>query len=250
MVDALLDVTGLAAGYGRTRIVHDIDLCIRPGMWLGLLGANGSGKSTLLRAITGQIKSQAGRVLIGGVDLAKAPEQAKRFLGYAVDADDLPEGLTGQQYLELVASIRGCSADAWPCGNLAQTLSFDRWLHTRIGDCSLGTRMKFSLAAALLNAPPLLILDESLNGLDPVASWRIRGVLADLVASGRHAVVLSTHMMETVAATCTDVAFLDAGRITHRWDKGQLQAAHAAPGGFEALVMQTLQTADYGTAAK
>jgi ABC-2 type transport system ATP-binding protein len=236
----LLEVTGLAAGYGRTRIVDGVDLCVQPGTWLGLLGANGSGKSTLLRAITGQIRLQAGRVLIGGIDLAEAPERAKQQFGYAVDGADLPEALTALQYLELVASIRGCAADAWPCGDLIGPLALQRWMHMRIGDCSLGTRMKISLAGALLDGPPLLILDESLNGLDPVASWRIRGILRELVEGGHHAVVLSTHMLETVATNCSDVVFLDGGAINHRWHATQLEAARNTAGGFEALVMQAL----------
>ena len=237
---SLLAVSGLGAGYGRTRIVRDVDLVVEPGSWFGLLGANGSGKSTLLRAITGQIRLQDGQVLVGGIDMAKAPERAKRLIGYAVDGADLPEGLTGRQYLELVASIRGCRADCWPFGDIIEPLSLTRWIDARIGNCSLGTRMKISLAAALLNGPPLLILDESLNGLDPVANWRVRQILADLVRTGRHAVVLSTHMVETVAAACTDVIFLEDGQITHRWNIEQLRAAQEEPGGFDGLVMRTL----------
>jgi len=238
---ALLTVSGLGAGYGRTRIVSDVDLRVERGSWHGLLGANGSGKSTLLKAITGQIRLQEGQVLVGGIDMAVAPEQAKSLFGYAVDGADLPEGLTGEQYLGLVASIRGCRADDWPCGDIIAPLSLSRWMKARIGDCSLGTRMKISLAGALLSGPPLLILDESLNGLDPVANWRVRQILAELIRSGRHAVILSTHMVETVAASCTDVIFLEGGRITHRWGPEQLQAAQREAGGFEALVMRTLE---------
>jgi ABC-2 type transport system ATP-binding protein len=241
---ALLAVSGLCAGYGRSRIVHDVDFVVERGCWFGLLGANGSGKSTLLKAITGQMRLQEGRVLVAGIDMAAAPEQAKRMIGYAVDGADLPWGLTGRQYLELVASIRGCRADDWPCGDLIGPLSLSRWMNARIGDCSLGTRMKLSLAAALLGAPPLLILDESLNGLDPVANWRARQILAELVRSGRHAVILSTHMVETIAASCTDVIFLEGGRIAHQWGTEQLRAAQAAPGGFGGLVMRTLGEAD------
>ena len=238
---ALLEVTGLAAGYGRTRVVDGVDLCVMPGTWLGLLGANGSGKSTLLRAVTGQIALQAGRVTIGGVDIAVAPEQAKRRFGFAVDGAELPASLTPRQYLELVASIRGCEADDFPCGDLIGAMALGAWMGAPIGGCSLGTRMKISLAGALLGGPGLLILDESLNGLDPVASWRIRGMLAELVQSGRHAVVLSTHMVETVAVNCSDAVFLEDGRITQRWGRDVLRASQGAPGGFEGMVMRAMQ---------
>jgi ABC-2 type transport system ATP-binding protein len=142
--------------------------------------------------------------------------------------------------LELVASVRGCGADDWPCGDLVAPLGLAPWIRVPIGECSLGTRMKISLAAALLGRPKLLILDESLNGLDPVASWRMRGILAELVQSGGYGVVLSTHMVETVAVTCSDAVFLDSGRIAHRWGREALAASRGVPGGFEAVVMQAM----------
>jgi len=238
--EPLLEVTGLAAGYGRTTVVRDVDFCVQPGTWLGLLGANGSGKSTLLRAVTGQIALQAGRVLIGGVDIAAQPERAKANFGFAVDGGDLPEALTARQYLEMVGSIRGCACDDWPCGDLIGPLGLESWMRARIGDCSLGTRMKISLAGALLGGPRLLILDESLNGLDPVVSWRARGILRELVQDGAWAVVLSTHMLETVAGNCSAVVFLEAGCVTHRWDAADLQDARMQEGGFESVVMRAL----------
>jgi ABC-2 type transport system ATP-binding protein len=233
----LLQAHCVSAGYGRRRVIDSIDLELRPGDFLGLLGANGSGKSTLLRALTGQIPLLEGRVRIGGIDLAAAPEHAKGNFGYAVDAADLPQSLTARQYLELVASIRGCRADAWPCGDLLTPLSLLDWLDARIADCSLGTRMKISLAAALLGGPKLLILDESLNGLDPRSNWRIRRILTDLVRNLGHAVILSSHATETIALTCTGAAFLDDGRVVHRWTQSDLAEG---PASFEASVMRVL----------
>jgi ABC-2 type transport system ATP-binding protein len=232
-----LHAEAVTAGYGKRRVIESIDLELHPGDFLGLLGANGSGKSTLLRALTGQIPLIAGRVLIGGIDLADAPEYAKRNFGFAVDAADLPQSLTARQYLELVASIRGCHADAWPCGDLLTPLSLHDWLDTRISDCSLGTRMKISLAAALLGGPKLLILDESLNGLDPRSNWRIRRILTHMVRNFGHAVMLSSHATETIALTCSGAAFLDNGRIVHRWSKSDLAEG---PARFEASVMRAL----------
>jgi len=233
----LLQAEAVAAGYGTNRIIQSVNLQIRAGECLGLLGANGSGKSTLLRALTGQLPLLEGRVLIAGIDLAAAPEHAKRHIGYAVEAADLPQSLTARQYLELVASIRGCRADAWPCGDLLTPLALHGWLNTRIADCSLGTRMKISLAAALLGAQKLLILDETLSALDPRASWRIRRILADLVHDRGYAIILCSHATETIALTCTEAAFLEHGRIAHRWAQPDLAAGPAA---FEACVMHAL----------
>jgi len=234
---ALLRAHAIAAGYDRHRVINAVDLGVRSGEWLGLLGANGSGKSTLLRALTGQIPLLEGCINIAGIDLARAPEQAKHHFGAAVDGADLPQSLTPRQYLEMVASIRGCHAYAWPCGDLIAALSLTSWMRTRIADCSLGTRMKVALAGALLGGPKLLILDESLNGLDPVANWRIRHILADLVHNRGYGVLLSSHSTETIALACTGALFLDDGRIAHRWSATDLAQG---PRQFEASVMRVL----------
>lgn len=238
---ALLDLRGLSAGYGGRRIIADIDLAVSRGDILGLLGANGAGKSTLLKAVTGQIPVWTGSVTIDGVELACAPEQAKAAFGLAIEAPDLPAALSCRQYLELVASIRGCAADRWPCGNVVGRLGLARWLDRPIADYSVGTRAKASIAAALLGAPPLLIFDESLNGLDPVAAWEVKRMIAELAATGRHAVILSTHVVETVPGLCNRAVFLADGRIVQSWDRRELTAASPTPGAFEACVMQALK---------
>lgn len=254
MADAdLLAVKGLIAGYGGRPVINGVDLTLRPGEVLGLLGANGSGKSTLLKAISGQLPASAGQVAIAGIDIAGAPERAKAQFGLAVDIGDLPRALTGQQYLELVASIRGCAADAWPGEDPVAALGLTRWIDRPIAACSLGTRMKLSIAAALLGGPPLLIFDEALNGLDPVAAFTAKRMIASLArsnsgvaplgqekASHRHGIILATHVVETVPTVCTRAVLLSEGRIVREWDAAQLAAGAAAPGGFEAIVMAAL----------
>lgn len=240
MANAILHAAGIAAGYAGRPIFRGLDLRLEAGDILGLLGANGSGKSTLVKAITGQIPLLAGSVAIGGIDLGKAPEQAKAGLGLAVEIGDLPNALTGRQYLELVASIRGCRATEFAAPGIVELLGLDRWLDAPIAAYSLGTRMKTAIAGSLLGAPPLLIFDESLNGLDPVSAFRMKRTIADLAASGHHAVILSTHVVETIPTLCTRAVFLAEGGIVHEWDGPGLAVAAASPGGFEARVMDAL----------
>lgn len=241
MADAeILAASAIAAGYSGRAIFRGIDLTLRSGEILGLLGANGSGKSTLVKAITGQIPLLAGSVSVAGIDLARAPEKAKAGLGLAVEIGDLPDVLTGRQYCEMVASIRGCAADAFAAPGIIETLGLSRWLDVPIAAYSLGTRMKTSIAAALLGAPALLIFDESLNGLDPVSAYRMKRVIAELATSGRHAVILSTHVVETIPTLCTRAIFLADGSIVEEWDGPALAEASASPGGFEARIMDAL----------
>jgi ABC-2 type transport system ATP-binding protein len=238
----LLALHGVSAGYGGRRIIHDICVALRRGDILGLLGANGSGKSTLIKAVTGQIGLSTGSVTIDGVDLTRAPERAKAGLGLAIDAPDLPRALSGRQYLELVASIRSCAAADWACGDAVARLGLTAWIDRPIAEYSLGTRAKISIAAALLGGPPLLIFDESLNGLDPVAAWEAKRIMVDLAATGRHAIIVSTHVVEAVPALCNRAIFLAEGRIVESWDARELAAASRFPGAFEACVMQALNT--------
>jgi ABC-2 type transport system ATP-binding protein len=238
--EELLAVRSVAAGYGPRTVVADVDFTLSAGGFMGLLGPNGSGKSTLLRAITGQIPVAAGSVHLSGIDLAQKPELAKRMFGYAVDAPDLPATLTGIQYLQLVSSIRGCATNDWFRADLIELLALEKWLRQRIVEYSYGTRMKLSIAASLLGNPPLVIFDESLNGLDPVIAWRVKRLLVEMVHSGRHAVLLSTHVLETVASLCSSAILLADGRIRARWHSDALRQAKQHAGGFEAAVMAVL----------
>ncbi|AZO06573.1 MULTISPECIES: ABC transporter ATP-binding protein [unclassified Mesorhizobium] len=250
-MDEVLAVSGLSAGYRGRAVVRGIDLSLRRGDIVGLLGANGSGKSTLIRAITGQIPLLGGSVAVDGVALAAAPERAKAGFGLAIEPHELPAALSGRQYMELVASIRGCapndlpstdlpSADL-PSGDLLERLELGRWIDRPIAEYSLGTRAKVAILAALLGRPPLLILDETLNGLDPVAAWEVKRVITALCASGRHAVIVSTHVVEAVPALCSRAVLMADGSLSRSWDTAQLAEAGRAPGGFEDSVMQALR---------
>lgn len=239
--DPALEITGLAAGYRGRAVIENIDLVVRRGEILGLLGANGSGKSTLLRAVTGLLSPFAGRVAIDGIDLAGSPERAKARFGFAIDPADLPEPLSGRQYLELVASLRNCPLDDASISEGVRRLGLEPWLVEPIADYSLGTRAKLSIVAALVGAPPLLVLDESLNGLDPVAAWEVKQMLRELASSGRHAIIISTHVVETIPALCIGAVLLAGGGIAARWDNSALAAALHPPGAFEAQVMATLR---------
>lgn len=245
-MDEVLAVGGLSAGYRGRTVLRGIDLSLRRGDMLGLLGANGSGKSTLIRAITGQIPLSGGSVSIEGINLAGAPERAKAGFGLAIEPHELPAALSGRQYIELVASIRGCAPDDLPSdglqgGDLLERLELARWIDRPIAEYSLGTRAKVAILAALLGRPPLVVLDETLNGLDPVAAWEVKRLIAALCASGRHAVIVSTHVVEVVPALCNRAVLMAEGSLAQSWNAAQLAEAGRAPGTFEESVMRALR---------
>lgn len=238
----LLRLSDLSVGFGRRPVIAGIDLTILRGDVLGLLCANGSGKSTLIKSITGQLRPQAGTIVIDGIDLAQAPERAKARFGLAIDVADLPVSLSGRQYLELVASLRSCASTDWRDRDLPARLGMTAWLDRPIGEYSLGTRAKIAITAALIGSPPLLIFDEPLNGLDPLAAWEMKSLLIELAANGGHAVLISTHVVETIPSLCNRAVFVAEGKITRSWSRDDLTKTQAVPGAFEASLVSLLKS--------
>jgi ABC-2 type transport system ATP-binding protein len=238
----LLSAKDISASYGGAAVISGVELTLCPGDHIAIVGANGSGKSTLLRALSGLLPLRSGSVDIRGHDLMRNPERAKAGLGYAVDAPDLPVDLTGSQYLELVASIKKCSPRGWFGGDMIAPLQFEPWLPVMIGTYSLGTKMKLSIMAALLGAPPVVILDESLNGLDPLMLHRVRTRLTAMRESG-HGVIASTHMINVIAPDCTQIMLIAQGTCAHRWAGAELRTAQGQPGGVEAMIIENLTQA-------
>lgn len=237
----ILEVHNASVGYGGHPYVKDIELVVRLGDILGLLGANGSGKSTLLRGITGQSALLSGTITIGGADLCSEPVRAKSQFGLAVDAQDLPSALTGNQYLELVASIRACSVDDPFCLEVVRRLDLNPWLDRTIAQYSLGTRAKISIVAALLGLPPLLVFDETLNGLDPLAAFEAKGIFRQLAQTKSHAIILTTHVIDAVPNLCDWAIFMAGGRIIREWSHSQLKRLGETSGHFEIDVIETLR---------
>lgn len=239
----LLSATGLAKRLGNQQVLDGVDLSIAPGQLLGLIGPNGSGKTTLIRLLTGLLAPDQGRIQIDGIDLGRNPEGARRSLGHAPDPTLLPPNLTGAQALAVVAAARGLTAvpaDAWA---LAERLGLTRWLERPVGHYSLGTRQKLAVVQALLGLPPLLVLDEVLNGLDPIAAFELKQHLAELATRG-HAVLLATHGLEAAVDLLHVAVVLIDGRIQRRFEAAELAQCRAAgPGAFESAVVAAIRAA-------
>lgn len=215
-----------------------VDLAVAPGEVHGLLGPNGAGKSTLLRVLLGLVRPDAGGVrLFGrehGVDGVDALEGVAGF----VDRPQWWPYLTARRTLELLAS-----ADARPTAPVAEVLDAVDLLvaaDRKVRGWSTGMRQRLGVAAALLRRPRLLVLDEPAEGLDPVAAGRLRDLLARLAADGV-AILLASHDMAEVEATCDRATVLHRGRVVAAATIGELRAG--AP-----LGRQRLHTSDDRTA--
>jgi ABC-2 type transport system ATP-binding protein len=224
-------VEGLKKQYGQVTAVHEVSFRVEPGEFAALIGHNGAGKSTTLKVLTGQILPTEGRVSVGGVDVVGDPGGARAKFGYVPEEPALYEYLTAREFLELVVEIRGG-------GDIAKALEMtglgedaDRLIR----EYSQGMRRKTALAAAVVSAPPVLILDEALNGLDPPSAARVKGRLRAACDDGA-AVLLSTHVLETVERLADRVIMLAHGRVV-----ADERVAEIGQEGLEALFMERIE---------
>ncbi|HWT14629.1 MAG TPA: ABC transporter ATP-binding protein [Patescibacteria group bacterium] len=238
----MLEIDGLVVERSGRRVLDRLDWRIERGEWIGLVGANGTGKSTLMQASVGLVPGVTGRIRIGGHDLATQTAAARDCCAVAIAPERLPDGLTVRQLLDLVQASRGLPAGAMTASlQLAERLGLSPWLDAFIGACSLGTRQKAGIVAGLSGRAPLWLLDESLNGLDPVSAFAFKQFLGETQRIGDTAIVLATHGIELAERLLTRVCVLRDGRIGADFDRGRLDAIRADPAqSVEALLVAAM----------
>lgn len=203
-----IQIQGLRKEYGRVVAVEEVSFSVEPGELVALIGHNGAGKSTTIKVLTGQLLPTKGSVHIAGVDVLKDPGEARTKLGYVPEDPKLYDYLTCREFLELVASLRGHVGidEALALAGLGDDA--DRLIR----EYSQGMRRRTALAAAVLGKPPVLVLDEAINGLDPPSASRVKAGLRALCDEGA-AVLLSTHVLDTVERLADRVVMLAHGRV-------------------------------------
>ncbi|MGW4893976.1 ABC transporter ATP-binding protein [Kitasatospora sp. NPDC004240] len=205
----MIEVQGLSKEYGGTRVVDGLSFTVRPGVVTGFLGPNGAGKSTTMRMILGLDRPTAGRALIDGRPYAELAHPLRR-VGALLDAQAVHGGRTARGHLRWLAHSNGL-----PDRRVAEVLArvgLAEAADRRIRGFSLGMRQRLGVAAALLGDPPVLMLDEPVNGLDPEGIRWIRALLRGLAAEGR-AVLVSSHLMTEMALTADHLVVIGRGRL-------------------------------------
>ena len=209
----MISVEGVTKRYGPVVAVEKLSFGVQRGEVVGFLGPNGAGKTTTMRMITGTLQPDEGAVLFDGAPIADEPTEAKRRVGYLPESNPLYDELLVSEYLDYVAELRGLSPQDTRSGVAAAVDETDigAVFYRPIGECSKGYRQRIGLAAAILHRPEVLILDEPTEGLDPNQRVEIRRLVNNL---GRErTVLLSTHVMQEVEATCSRLVILSRGRL-------------------------------------
>ncbi len=209
----MIKIENLVKAFGAKRAVDDISFSVERGEVLGFLGPNGAGKSTTMRMVTGFMPPTAGKVTVGGYDVAQSPLEAKRLIGYLPENAAAYPDMTVHGFLSFVAEIRGLRGDARKKAlrRVIDLCFLESVLHQSIDTLSKGYRHRTCLAQALIHDPEVLVMDEPTDGLDPNQKHEVRNLIRELGKS--KAIVFSTHILEEVDAACTRAIIIDRGRI-------------------------------------
>lgn len=212
--DNEIEIANLTKRYGKVVALNGVSLDVSAGEILGLLGPNGAGKSTLMKIVVGILRPTTGYVKVGGSDVAKEPEAAKRNVGYLPENPSLYTGLTVSEFLRFMGKIRDVPDDALrdKISEALMTFSLEEKADAMLGALSKGMKQKVALIAATLHDPKVLVLDEPLTALDPKTQVFVNTWIAAQGKKGT-TVLLSTHNLEIAQDHATRIAIIDKGSI-------------------------------------
>ena len=210
----MIRLTGLSKNYGSFVAVDGLDLHVPQGELFGFLGPNGAGKTTTLRMIAGILKPTAGRVFIGGVDLAVDPIAAKAKLGFIPDRPFIYEKLTGAEFLRFVAGLydqQGAQVEH-RARELLALFDLEEWRDELVESYSHGMRQKLIISSAFVHRPEVIVVDEPHVGLDPKAVKILRDLFREYAARG-HTIMMSTHTLATAESLCDRIGIIVNGKM-------------------------------------
>jgi len=239
----MIEVKGLVKTFGSKRAVDGISFRVNRGDILGFLGPNGAGKSTTMKMLTGFLRPDAGTATVDGVDVTDDPVAVKTRIGYLAESAPAYPEMTVDEFLGFIAEVRGLrTADARRAAiERAVALTHLGTVRTQtIETLSKGYKQRVGFAQALLHDPPVLVLDEPTDGLDPNQKNEVRSLIKAMAAE--KAVILSTHILEEVDAICTRVIIISQGRIVVDETPAELRARQ--PGARLDEIFRSLTSSD------
>ena len=242
----MLILKNLTKSYAKTKspAVDNIDLHVKRGEIFGFIGPNGAGKTTAIKMVTGILTPDEGSITINGHDLKAESLQAKRCIGYVPDAHELYDRLTGIEYLNFIGDMYQTPTDMRK-KNIEKYLklfSLEKAAGDVIKSYSRGMRQKLVLTSALMNNPPLWVLDEPMVGLDPRAAALLKDEMRRHCDKG-NTVFFSTHVLEVAEKLCDRIGIIDNGRLMAVGTLAELQSGSQAHS-LENIFLKLTQSGD------
>jgi len=248
---SVIRTEGLGKRYGDFSAVTDLSLHVHRGEVFGFLGPNGAGKTTTIRMLMGILVPTSGRAFIAGMDCFTDRVPVKRIVGYLPDAPVFYDYLRGHEILRFVGQMHGLSGEqlARRHAELLSRLALQDAEDEYAVNYSAGMKKKLALACALIHDPPVLILDEPTNGLDPRASRQIQDLITSFAAEGR-TVFLSTHLLDMARRLCHRVGIIDRGRLVALGTLDQLHENLPVGGSLEEVFLAVTATDEAAATAR
>ena len=223
----MLEVKGLEARYGRIQVLHGIDLQVRAGEVVALVGANGAGKTTLLKCVLDLVLPDSGRIEIFGVPNRQPVSRAR--IAYLPERFSPPHYLKGREFIEMTLTLAGSRYERAHAERRLAELELDPAVLERPArQLSKGTTQKLGLAATLLVERDLYILDEPMSGLDPASRIAVKSALARLQREGR-AVFFTSHVLADAEELCSSLIVLDQGAVRFHASPASLRERYGEP---------------------
>ena len=219
----MIQVKELTKYFGDRLAVSNLNFELKTGEIVGLLGLNGSGKTTTIRMLSCFLIPSHGEAFIDGINIFQNPIEVKKKIGYLPETPPLYEDLTIIEYLQFVSQIKGISPDKIDSEiDLAiNKTNLSEVRNTIIDHLSLGFRKRVGIAQALLGNPSVIIMDEPVSGLDPKQIVEIRNLIKNL--SGKHTVLISSHILSEIFKTCDRFIFIHEGKLTYEYSFKELE---------------------------
>ncbi len=212
--NGMIELRNLTKFYGDTKAVDGVSLAVRAGEIFGFIGPNGAGKTTTIRMMGGILAPTSGGILIGGIDMAKDPQTAKKMIGFIPDRPFLYEKLTGMEFLRFSADLYGVGEEAFleRSNRLLKQFSLDEWGNELVEAYSHGMKQRLIIVAALLHEPRVIIVDEPMVGLDPAGIRMVKDILRGLALGGT-TIFMSTHTLAVAEDLCDRIGVISRGSV-------------------------------------
>ena len=210
----MVTVKNLTKDFGPIRAVDDVSFDVSKGTVLGFLGPNGAGKSTTMKMVTGFLKPTSGTALVAGYDVRTDPVEVKKRIGYLAESSPAYHEMTVLEFLDFVGDCRGLSDRESRMKRIDEVIDLCHLptvRHQPIETLSKGYKQRVGFAQAVIHDPPILILDEPTDGLDPNQKHEVRKIIAGMAEN--KVIILSTHILEEVDALCNRIIIISGGRV-------------------------------------
>lgn len=210
----MIEIKGVSKKFQDKTVIHNLNLSIKKGEFYALIGPNGAGKSTLIKLLSGLLQPTKGEILLDGINIVDNPKEAKALIGYIPDEPTIWDGMTGFEFLNFVGSLYNIPAQERKkdIQKLLKIYSLEGTEHQLYQDYSRGFRQKYSILAALLHSPKILLIDEPIVGLDPISIDITKNTLDIFVKDGG-TVLMVTHTLFVAQELATRIGIFEKGKL-------------------------------------